>query len=193
MNKFIQRLRKYIFIPVNIVFVVSVFMLKRFFIGFEHANTYLQQVSKPGIIPILKLHGATIGENCLIDTGITFHNAKKDYSNFIMGNNCHIGKNCFFDIRGKVTIEENVVIAMQVTVITHQDISKSELTILYPSVVDDVVIKRNVYVGVNSTILRGVTINHDSIVAAGSVVIKDVESNVVVTGVPAKFIKNVKG
>ena len=53
-----------------------------------------------------------------------------------------------------------------------------------------IIIKKNVWVGMNSLILKGVTIGENSIVAAHSVVIKDVPKNTVVGGNPAKIIKS---
>lgn len=50
---------------------------------------------------------------------------------------------------------------------------------------------KNVWVGSNSTILRGVTVGDNAIIAAGSVVTKDVAANTIVGGVPAKFIRNI--
>ena len=50
---------------------------------------------------------------------------------------------------------------------------------------------RNVWVGSNATILQGVTIGDNAIIAAGAVVTKNVAANTVVGGVPAKFIKSI--
>ena len=50
-------------------------------------------------------------------------------------------------------------------------------------------IKRNAWIGIGSTILPGVTIGENAIVAAGAVVAKDVPDNAMVGGVPAKIIK----
>jgi acetyltransferase-like isoleucine patch superfamily enzyme len=55
-----------------------------------------------------------------------------------------------------------------------------------------VIIEDDVWIGANSTILPGVTIGSGSIVAAGSVVTKDVPPNVIVAGVPARVIKERK-
>lgn len=54
-----------------------------------------------------------------------------------------------------------------------------------------IVLGRNVWVGSNATILQGVTIGDNAVVAAGAVVTKDVAANTVVGGVPARFIKNI--
>jgi acetyltransferase-like isoleucine patch superfamily enzyme len=52
-----------------------------------------------------------------------------------------------------------------------------------------VIIKDNVWIGMNAVILKGVTIGENSIVAAGAVVSKDVPPNVVVAGNPAVVVK----
>ena len=51
---------------------------------------------------------------------------------------------------------------------------------------------KNVWIGAHATILPGVTIGDNAIIAAGAVVTKDVENNVVVGGVPAKKIKDIE-
>jgi acetyltransferase-like isoleucine patch superfamily enzyme len=53
-------------------------------------------------------------------------------------------------------------------------------------------IKKNVWIGANATILQGVTIGENSVVAAGSVVSNDVPDNVVVGGIPARIIKTIQ-
>lgn len=53
-----------------------------------------------------------------------------------------------------------------------------------------VIISDNVWIGMNATILKGVTIGENSVVAAGSVVTKSVAPNVVVAGNPAVVVKN---
>ena len=157
-------------------------------LGFDLANIFLQRLDKDSIQAVLKKNGAIIGEKCDIETGLIFHNCT-DYSNLIIGNNCHIGKNCFFDLKGKVIIEKNVVISMQTTFITHQDMNQSGLKTKYPATSSDILVKNNSYIGANATILQGTTVNEFAMVAAGSVVTKKVAEYTIVGGVPAKLIK----
>jgi acetyltransferase-like isoleucine patch superfamily enzyme len=185
-------LTKYIFVPINVKLFLFSFSIRHFMFGFENSNKMLEQLSKPCLIPILKSYGATIGKDCDIETGLTFHNCY-DYSNLVIGDNCHIGKNCFFDLRGKIIIANNVVISMKTTIITHQDITKSKLSKLYPAIINNVLIDDNCYIGVNSTILKGVIIQENSIVGAGSVVINNILQNTIVGGIPAKEIKKIIG
>lgn len=77
----------------------------------------------------------------------------------------------------------NVVIA---TLNHGLDLATRNTTFPYP-----VVIGKNVWIGSNATILPGVTIGDNSVVAAGAVVTKDVSENTVVAGVRAKFIKKI--
>ena len=53
-----------------------------------------------------------------------------------------------------------------------------------------IVLGKKVWVGSNSTILQGVTIGDNSIIAAGSVVTKDVPANTIVGGVPARILRH---
>ena len=54
---------------------------------------------------------------------------------------------------------------------------------------DTVILKKGCWIGARSTILKGVQIGENAVVAAGSVVTKDVDSHTLVAGVPAKVIK----
>jgi len=52
-----------------------------------------------------------------------------------------------------------------------------------------VIIKDNVWIGVNTTILKGVTIGENSIIGANSLVVKDIPPNVIAGGNPCKVLK----
>ena len=168
------------------------FSIRKRFLGFDIANQYIQRVDKSSISRILTKYGAKIGDECDIETGLIFHNCT-DYSNLTIGNNCHIGKQCFFDLRDKIVIKDNVVISMQTTFITHIDMTKSSLSELYPASSKEIIIEDNCYIGVNSTILMGVELRETSFVAANSLVIKNVDSQILVGGVPANKIMKLNG
>jgi len=166
------------------------FWLRKTLIGFDVANQFLQRADKYSVLLILIKNGATIGRDCDIETGQVFHNCK-DYSNLIIGNNCHIGKNCFFDLRDKINLGDNVVVSMKNTFVTHIDISKSRLTHIYPNVSKPIIINDNAYIGVSSTVLMGVEVGKNSFIAAGAVVVNNVVANTMVGGIPAKKIKDI--
>ena len=53
----------------------------------------------------------------------------------------------------------------------------------------DVIIEDDVWIGAKTTILKGVTIGRGAVIAAGALVVKNVEPYSIVGGVPARFIK----
>lgn len=76
-----------------------------------------------------------------------------------------------------ITIEENVVIALKVMILAHDDASHT---------VSPVTIKKGAFIGAGSIILPGVTIGESATVAAGAVVTKDIPNHQTALGVPAK-------
>ena len=81
------------------------------------------------------------------------------------------------------------MIGMNVTIATlNHGLPLETRNTTYPS---PVIIGENVWIGSNATILPGVTIEDNSVVAAGAVVTKDVPKNTVVAGVPAKAVKKI--
>jgi acetyltransferase-like isoleucine patch superfamily enzyme len=169
---------------------IKEFKIRKRIFGFENANAFLRRIDKNSMMPILRKNGASIGNNCDIEAPLIFHNCH-DFSNLIIGNNCHIGKNCFFDLRSKVHMEENVVVSMKCTFLTHQDMNQSALIAHYPPTTAAIYIKKNCYIGAGVTVLQGIQVGESSIIAAGSVVTKDVDPNSLVGGVPAYNIKKI--
>ena len=107
-----------------------------------------------------------------------------------IGKNVFINFDCVFLDLGGITIEDNVLIAPKVSLLTESHpIDPKERQSLIPKPIH---IKKNAWIGANATILQGVTIGENAIVAAGSIVSKDVPDNTIVGGIPAKFIKNIQ-
>ena len=115
-----------------------------------------------------------------------------DYGFLHMGENSEIERNCFILAKDRIEIGENSTIAYGVTVLTGADPNgpKNWLSQLYPPVKAPVIIGRDCWIGANSTLLPGVKVGDRSVVAAGSVVIRDVPSGVMVAGNPAAIKKH---
>ena len=106
-----------------------------------------------------------------------------------IGKNVFINHACTFLDLGGIVIEDDVLIAPKVSIITeNHPVNPKERKILD---LKSVTIKRNVWIGANATILPGVTVGENSVVAAGAVVTKDVPANTLVGGIPAKIIKEI--
>ncbi|GIO99682.1 hypothetical protein J14TS5_47680 [Paenibacillus lautus] len=89
--------------------------------------------------------------------------------------------------RGGITIEDKVLIAPKVNLVTiNHPISPAQRR---STVSKPIVIKQGAWIGIAATIMPGVTIGKHSIVSAGAVVTKDVPDHTIVGGVPAKLIK----
>lgn len=129
--------------------------------------------------------------NIKLDSSITvFPPFYTNFGRFItIGKNVFINHACSFLDMGGIVIEDDVLIGPRVNLVTENhpfDPSNRKALVVKP-----VVIKKNAWLGAGVTVLPGVTVGENSIVAAGAVVSKDVPDNVVVGGVPAKFIKSI--
>ena len=115
------------------------------------------------------------------------------YTDF--GRNIHVGDNvfinacCQFQDQGGVWLGDGCLIGHNVVFATlNHDLNPEHRQICVPK---RIVVGKNAWIGSNATILAGVSIGDNAVVAAGAVVIKDVEANTIVGGVPAKFIKRI--
>lgn len=106
-----------------------------------------------------------------------------------IGKNVFINFNCTFLALGGITIEDNVLIAPDVKLLSeNHPLSPAERHTLVPGKIH---IKQNAWIGAGAIILPGVTVGENAIVAAGAVVSKDVPDNTIVGGIPAKIIKTI--
>src|SRR5579871_6422230 len=109
-----------------------------------------------------------------------------------VGRNVFVNQNCTFYDLGGLDIGDDVMIGPNVSIITAghplDPSQRRSITIGKP-----IVIERNVWIAAGATIVGGVTVGENSVVAAGSVVTKDVPSNTLVGGNPARFIRRVDG
>lgn len=115
------------------------------------------------------------------------------YTDF--GRNIHLGDNvfinacCQFQDQGGVWLGDGCLIGHNVVFATlNHDLNPEKRQICIPK---SIIVGKNVWIGSNATILAGVNIGDNAVVAAGAVVTKDVKANTIVGGVPAKFIKKI--
>lgn len=106
------------------------------------------------------------------------------------GKDIFINQNVTFVDLGGITIEDQVLIGPGSRLITvnHLISPKKRRGIK----VEPILIKKNAWIGANVTVLPGITIGENSIVAADSTVTKDVPDNVIVVGSPAKVVRTIE-
>jgi acetyltransferase-like isoleucine patch superfamily enzyme len=139
------------------------------------------------IYDFVNLYGCEIDDHTKIGTFVEIQKNAK------IGKNCKISSHTF--ICEGVTIEDEVFVGHNVTFIND----------LYPratnrdgsmQTVDDwvcikTVIKRGASIGSSATLLCGITVGENAIIGVGSVVTKDVPSNTIVAGNPARVLRRV--
>lgn len=103
----------------------------------------------------------------------------------VLGKNAFINRNCLAMARGGITLEDDVLVAENVQLISnnHDEYKRRVLTC------KPVLIKKGAWIGAGATVLPGVCVGKYAIVGACSVVTKDVPDYAVVVGNPAKVIK----
>lgn len=104
-----------------------------------------------------------------------------------IGKGVFINFDCVFLDFGGITLEDKVFIAPKVSLLTEGHPLSAEDR--HSLTVAPIHIKRNAWIGAQATIMQGVTIGENAIVAAGAVVTRDVPDNTVVGGIPAKILK----
>jgi acetyltransferase-like isoleucine patch superfamily enzyme len=114
-----------------------------------------------------------------------------NFGKFIqLGRNVFINHACSFLDLGGIIIEDEVMIAPRVNIMSeNHPVEIANRKTLIP---DAVVIKRNAWIGAGATILPGVMIGENAVVAAGAVATKDVPENTVAAGIPAKIIRKIE-
>ena len=116
------------------------------------------------------------------------------YTDF--GKNIRVGKNvfinhcCEFMDRGGIILEDDVLIAPKVNLITiNHPVDPSIRSSTYCA---PIIIRKKAWIGVAASIMPGVTVGENSIVAANAVVTKDVPPNTIVGGNPANIIRTIE-
>ena len=128
-----------------------------------------------------ELFGDNIGENSMVQAPLS--GAALD--RLKIGNNVFINSNCLAMARGGITIEDDVMLAANVQLLSNNHDEYDRQVLLCKPIH----IKKGAWIGAGASILPGVTIGEYAIVGAGAIVTKDVGDYEVAVGVPAKTVK----
>jgi len=185
-----QKLRKilYFIILPYIKFKCSIYY---FLYGSDGVSIILERIPQVFIIPVLKKYGATIGSGTRILRGVIFHGLKtqkKLFKNLVLGENVYIGRNVLIDLSCLVSIGDDSSLGAGCQLWTHVGDYTYDFSD-YHEKSASVNVGRGVLCWSMVLISPGVTIGDYARVAAGSVVVRDIEPKVFAGGVPAKFIK----
>ena len=109
--------------------------------------------------------------------------------NITVGKNVFINSGCCFQDQGGITIGDGALIGHQVVLATlNHDLNPERRKSMKAA---PIVIGKNVWIGAHATVLAGVCIGDNAVIAAGAVVTKDMPPLTVVAGIPAKTVKYV--
>jgi len=146
-------------------------------------------------VPFLRMLGASIGRDSIIHGVRLFNLYSSGLKSFRLGEECFIGDDCLFDLADAITMEDQVTLAERVTVITHINVGYQDhpLQAAFPSQKLPVIFRRGCFVGACATILPGVEVGEEALVAAGALVDKRVPPRTVVAGVPARVVRKLGG
>lgn len=140
-------------------------------------------------------HQVSIGMNCCLEHHIYFHfdGLYSDGPSILIGNNCFIGVGCEFNISELLEVGGDCLIASGCKFIDHNhNFSRRDIPMHSQSncIKGKIVLERDVWLGVNVTVLKGVRVGRGAIVAAGSVVTKSIPAYEIWGGIPAKKISD---
>jgi acetyltransferase-like isoleucine patch superfamily enzyme len=128
-----------------------------------------------------ELFGDNIGENSMVQAPLS----GSALDRLKIGNNVFINSNCLAMARGGITIEDDVMLAANVQLLSNNHDEYDRQVLLCKPIH----IKKGAWIGAGASILPGVTIGEYAIVGAGAIVTKDVGDYEVAVGVPAKVVK----
>jgi acetyltransferase-like isoleucine patch superfamily enzyme len=160
-----------------------------------NARWYLRKATRRGMRISLVGHPRvvndgqmTFGERVRLDSSV----AKMELVS-LPGGHLEIGNNVFINYGSSLVSSTHVKIGDDCLIGTHVMVMDCDFHRVEDKVWDTsglpIVLEDRVWLGNRSIVLKGVTVGHDAVVAAGSVVTRNVPPRTVVAGVPAKVIR----
>jgi maltose O-acetyltransferase len=139
---------------------------------------------------IYRMAGIEIGRGSSVFGRLTLTGVGSIRKRLHIGSDCIINTPLFLDLSAEIYIGDRVSIGHHCVFVTsHHDVgppeNRSGLNVARP-----IRVENGTWIASRCTILPGVTIGESSVVASGALVAKDVPSNTLVGGVPAKTIRS---
>jgi len=140
---------------------------------------------------IFKLFGAKIGTRVKIEQVFLLNYDGTNLSNLVLSDRVYIGAGSILDIKEKIIIGDSVKIAAGCNFSTHVDCGQENYIFdLYPRRQEKLVVGAHTWIGLNVTILCGVSIGENSVIGSCSLINRDIPSSVLAFGNPAKVQKS---
>jgi acetyltransferase-like isoleucine patch superfamily enzyme len=141
---------------------------------------------------VLRRFGAAVGQGVRLHAPITLHAAEDGYGNLVIGDDVILNGNNYLDLSGRIVLGNGVSLGPGVVINTHNWFNHNEFleTVLARDCgVRDVRIGDGTGVKANATVLMGVTIGVNCVIARGTVVNRDVPDRSFVADV-AKTVRS---
>lgn len=142
----------------------------------------------------LKLGGATIGKNTVID-GLNFTNLDRTgLKGLIIGKDCYLGIGVLLDLADRIILGNQVTLAAKSIILTHHSVGFADHPLIkfYPKKTAPTEVKSGSVIGVNTVIFPGITIGTNSLIGAASLVNNSIPDQVMAAGSPAVVKKRLQ-
>jgi len=147
-----------------------------------------------GAAAVLRMLGAEVGRDATIAPDIRIQNARRGRCfNLHIGRHVYIGPRCLFELASEITVDDDVALSADVSIITHADVGNRPLKERFPRKEGPVIIRKGAWLGVKTTVLHGVDIGEYAVIGTMSLVNKDVPANSLCYGIPCRVVKQFDG
>lgn len=165
-------------------------------LGIDFVVRYLQNPHPGATVAVLRAFGATVGDHARVKRRLYLDNVSEDQDSsgdlghLTLGDHCYVGDGVYLDLAGPIEIAERAVLSAEVAIITHADCNRSPyLAQQFPRQCAGVRIGPGAWIGLRSTLLAGVSVGANAMVASHALVKDDVEPLTLQGGVPARPIR----
>jgi maltose O-acetyltransferase len=138
---------------------------------------------------LVRASGARVGRSVKIKSGLVVEPIAAS-RNLVIGDDTFINTNVRLAARGKIEIGSNCAVGPCVCFETVNHVLEGGNA--WATTVKETKVGNNVWIGAGAIILPGITIGDGAVIAAGSVVSRDVKPNTMVAGVPARKIREIR-